>query len=414
MKILIAHSRYRSGAPSGENRVVDVESRALAEAGHEVALFERHSDEISSWSLPHKAALPALAVHNPAVRRDLLDVLTATRPDVVHVHNTFPMLSSAVLRACRDARVPVVATMHNYRLACASGDFFRGGAPCHACADGSVGAGVRHGCYRSSHAATVPVVTAMLAGRRSWRTLVSAYVFVSASQRDLLAGVGLPPERVFVKHNLVAPPRAVAPESAAARDHTVTYLGRLDEAKGAPLLMAAWDYFRAMRPGSTLRLAIAGDGRLADGIRAWAATRPTVDVLSHLSTADASAQVARSLAVVVPSAWEETFGLVAVEAMAAGVAPIAPARGSFPELITDRVDGVLVGPGDPVDLARAIAEVDRSPERFVAIGGCARRSYAAGFGREANLEQLIDIYRYAIAHPAVDLAPSIVVPGGRS
>ena len=189
MKIMIVHNRYRSTAPSGENRVVDTEAGALAALGHEVVRFERHSDDIETWSRARKAALPGRVVWSAEAHRDLAARLREDRPDVVHVHNTFPLLSPAVLHACRDARVPVVATIHNYKLACASGDFFRDGAVCHDCAGRLPGPAIRHGCYRGSRAATAPVALAMTAHRRAWRSLISAYIFISAAQRDLLTGL---------------------------------------------------------------------------------------------------------------------------------------------------------------------------------------------------------------------------------
>ena len=105
MKVMVAHSRYRTVAPSGENRVVDQECAALAELGHEVFRFERSSDDISGWPKPRQAVLPAMVVWNSAARHDLTEALRAFRPDVVHVHNTFPLLSPAVLHACRSERV---------------------------------------------------------------------------------------------------------------------------------------------------------------------------------------------------------------------------------------------------------------------------------------------------------------------
>src|ERR1700683_513139 len=128
MRILQVHNRYRSGAPSGENRVVDQEAQALAAAGHEVTRFGRGSDEIGHWPLAKKPPLPARTVGSRETFRDLKTTLREQRPEVVHVHNTFPLLSASVLYACRDARVPVVATIHNYRLACANGPAFRQGA----------------------------------------------------------------------------------------------------------------------------------------------------------------------------------------------------------------------------------------------------------------------------------------------
>ena len=266
MRILVAHSRYRSTAPSGENRVVDQETAALADLGHEVELFERRSDDIEGWSAVRKATLPAAVVWNSGTRRDLLAALRSNRPDVVHIHNTFPLLSASVLYACRDAGVPVVVTLHNYKLACASGDFFRDGAVCHDCASGAPIGAMRHGCYRNSRAATAPVALAAVANRRAWRTMVAAYACISAAQRGLLRGVGLPADRVFVRHNMI-PARAVV---SAPRRPEVMYAGRLDAAKGIPVLMAGWDRYLSAVGSPGISLVIAGSGLLEGDVRAWA------------------------------------------------------------------------------------------------------------------------------------------------
>jgi glycosyltransferase involved in cell wall biosynthesis len=397
MKVMVVHGRYRSSAPSGENTVVDRESAALAAAGHLVERFERDSDDIPAWPLARKLGLPARAVWNQEVRRSLTERLVSSRPDVVHVHNTFPLLSPTVLHACRDAEVPVVATLHNYKLLCASGDFFRDGRPCHDCASGSVLPGLARGCYRDSRAATLPVTCANVLHRRAWRELVSAYVFITAAQRELMAGLDLPSERVFVKHNSVPEP----PRGDGAPTHMVAYVGRLDAAKGIPLLQDAWDRFRAVHPGSALRLAIAGGGPLAAEVARWAEGHPSVELHGLLSPTGAARLIGRSRAVLVPSQWEETFGLVAVEAMAAGVPPVVPAHGSFPELVTDGHDGILFPPGDVDALAGVLAQVDTSPGRFAALGGRARATYLAGFNESDNLEQLLEVYEFAVAHPAV-------------
>ena len=179
---------------------------------------------------------------NPESRRDLAAVLPARRPDVVHLHNTFPLLSPAVLYACRDAGVPVVATIHNYKLACANGEFFRDGAVCHDCAAAAARPAVRHGCYRGSRAATMPVALATTAHRPAWRSLVSAYIFISASQRDLLAGVGPAAASGSSSGTISSLPRPAAGGPDAA---VVVYAGRLDAAKGVRLLMAGWDSYLA-------------------------------------------------------------------------------------------------------------------------------------------------------------------------
>jgi glycosyltransferase involved in cell wall biosynthesis len=396
MKILVVHGRYRSLAPSGENHVVDQERVALRAAGHEVDTFERHSDEIADWGLSRKALLPARAIRNGEVRRDLQRHLLRARPDVVHIHNTFPLLSASVLLACRDAEVPVVVTLHNYKLLCASGDFFREGQPCHDCANGSGLAALSRGCYRGSRIATLPVVLANGVNRPAWRTLVSAYIFISAAQRRLMSSLDLPADRVFVKHNFVPP----APCPTREPEHLVAYLGRLDAAKGVPLLLRGWEAFRARSPASRLRLVVAGSGPMDNEVREWASRHSTVDVAGLLSREEANDLLRRALVAVVPSQWEETFGLVAVEAMAAGVAPLAPASGSFPELVSDGVDGMLFRPGDPESIAMALCAVDRDPAHFIELGRKGRVTHEQRFGPEANVEQLLGIYRFAVDRPA--------------
>jgi glycosyltransferase involved in cell wall biosynthesis len=407
MKILLVHGRYRSTAPSGENHVVDQEAAALTHAGHVVTRFERHSDDIAQWSLARKAALPAQTLYNPATRRDIAEQLREDRPDVVHVHNTFPLITPSVLHACRDEGIPVVVTLHNYKLLCASGELFRDGKICHSCLDGRSQPAVRHGCYRGSTLATLPVVAGMHINRGSWQRLVSAYIFISAAQRELMRGLDLPVERVFVKHNFVPSPQP----QASTREHRITYLGRLDTAKGVPFLMHAWDAFVAERPATTLRLSIAGGGPLAEDVRAWAAAHPSVDAHGLLPRPDAATLLSRSLAAVVPSAWEETFGLVAVEAMAAGVAPIAPDHGAFPELISDGKDGVIYHPGDGPALVEVFRDVDDHPGKYAALGLAANRGYQARFTREINIEELLEIYRYAIRNPVTTRSADVLSNG---
>ena len=396
MRILLVHNRYRSGAPSGENRVVDQEGEALSALGHEVMRFGRSSDEIEQWSMAKKASIPARTIWSRETHRDLKEVLREHRPEVVHVHNTFPLLSDAVLYACRDERVPVVATMHNYRLVCSNGMFFRSGTVCHDCTHGLPVRAVVHGCYRESHAATVPVAVARSLYRQAWRSLVSAYVFISASQRDLHRGLGLAPDRVFVRYNLI-PRRSW---TRVARTPTVVYAGRLHEAKGVRLLMAGWDCYRRQSGEPGLNLVIVGGGPLEDEVAAWASTRPSVEMTGTVSGDRCAELISHARAVLLPSVWEETFGLVAVEAMAAGVPPIAAGHGSFTELIASGVDGVLFSPGDPAALALAIADVEKNPEQYEVYGDQARKTYEQRFDPQQSVAELLEIYRFAITHPA--------------
>lgn len=395
MRVVLLHNRYRSIAPSGETQVVEREGKALADMGHEVIWFERSSDEIEDWSRAKKAALPARLIWSREAHRDLTATLREHRPDVVHVHNTFPLFSPSVLYACRDARVPVVATIHNKRLICANGAFFRNGAVCHDCAEGPAIQGVMHGCYRGSRAASASVVLATSVHRRSWRSLVSAYVFASASQRDLLSGLGLDADRVFVKPHLI--PRKQMQN--VARGPHVMFAGRLEEAKGVRLLMAGWDSYRRGSGEAGLGLVIAGSGELQAEVAAWASARPSVNVVGRVDDARFGELMSSARAILLPSTCEETFGLVVVEAMAAGSPPIAAAHGAFVDLITPGVDGMLFPPGDPEALGLAIADVEARPEQYETYGAQARETYEKQFDPDRIMEELLDIYRFAITRP---------------
>ncbi|MFC7823820.1 glycosyltransferase [Streptomyces sp. NPDC057375] len=393
MHVLVVHNRYNSAQPSGENNVVDQEVALLRGAGHRVGVFERRSDDIAGRSLPGKVAVPLLVPWNPAVRRELAARLRAERPDVVHVHNVFPLLSPSVLAACADAGVPAVATLHNYTQVCPPGTLQREGRSCTEC----VGAAtplpaVRHGCYRNSRLATVPLAVGLSVNRRRWWSGVERFFCISAAQRDVLVAAGMPAERLAVKHNFVPDPDA---RRSGTGEH-VLYLGRLAEAKGVRLLMAAWDEVAA-GGGIGVPLVIAGTGPLEREVTAWAAGRDDVRYVGLYGPEQCRRAVARSVAVVAPSTWLEAFGLVVVEAMAAGVPTVAAGHGAFVELVEDGVTGLLHRPGETASLAACLRRVTAEPDRNRRMGLAARRRYEQGFSPAVGLERLVEGYRAAIA-----------------
>ncbi|MFF4781035.1 glycosyltransferase [Streptomyces griseorubiginosus] len=392
MHVLVVHNRYASAQPSGENKVVDQEVELLRSGGHRVELFERRSDDIGSMSLLAKAALPLRVPWNAAVRSELADRLRAERPDVVHVHNVFPLLSPAVLAACADAGVPAVATLHNYTQICPPGTLQRDGRPCTECVGSTPLPAVRHGCYRGSRLATVPLAVSLSANRKRWWSGVERFLCISGAQRDVLVNAGMPAERLAVKHNFVPDPDARRTDTG---EH-VLYLGRLAEAKGVRLLMAAWDEIAA-GGGVGVPLVIAGTGPLEAEVSAWAAGRDDVCWVGLLDTAECQKAIARSVAVVAPSTWLEAFGLVVVEAMAAGVPVVAAGHGAFVELVEDGVTGLLHRPGEPASLASGIRRIAAEPDRNRAMGEAARRRYEQGFSPAVGLDRLMEEYRTAIA-----------------
>ncbi|MEV5548328.1 glycosyltransferase [Streptomyces sp. NPDC052309] len=393
MHVLVVHNRYSSAQPSGENRVVDEEVGLLRAAGHRVDVFERRSDDIAGRSLVAKAAVPLLVPWNPAVRAELAARLRAERPDVVHVHNVFPLLSPAVLAACADAGVPAVATLHNYAQICPPGTLQRDGRLCTDCVGSAAPLpAVRHGCYRGSRLATVPLAVSLSVNRRRWWSGVERFFCISAAQRDVLVRSGMPPERLTVKHNFVPDPGA----RRAGAGEQLLFLGRLAEAKGVRLLMAAWDEITAAG-GVGVPLVLAGAGPLEREVTAWAAGRDDVRYVGLLDPAQCRQAVARSVAVVAPSMALETFGLVVAEAMAAGVPAVAAGHGAFVELVEDQVTGLLHRPGETASLASCIRRIATEPALNLRMGQAARRRYEQAFSPAVGLERLLEEYRTAIA-----------------
>ncbi|MFI6938012.1 glycosyltransferase [Streptomyces sp. NPDC050418] len=396
MHIVVVHNRYASAQPSGENNVVDQEVALLRAAGHRVELFERRSDDIHTRSLPGKAAVPLLVPWHPGVRRELAARLRADRPDVVHVHNVFPLLSPSVLAACADTGVPVVATLHNYTQVCPPGTLQRDGQACTECVGRSPLPAVRHGCYRGSRLATVPLAVSLRANRRRWWSGVDRFLCISAAQRDVLVAAGMPAERLAVKHNFVPEPG----RSRSGDGEHLLYLGRLAEPKGVRLLMTAWDALAA-DGGAGVPLMIAGTGPLESEVRAWAAGRDDVRYMGLLDQEQSRDAIARAVAVVAPSTWLEAFGLVVVEAMAAGVPAVAAGHGAFAELVEDGKTGLLHRPRDAESLAAGLRRATAEPDRNREWGEAARRRYARDFGPEVGLERLLDAYRTVMAQRTV-------------
>ena len=392
LRVLVVHNRYRSEQPSGENNVVDQEVALLTEAGHEVGRFERRSDDIAAMSLLGKAAVPLRVPWNAAVRAELAARLRAERPDVVHIHNTFPLLSPSVVAACADAGVPAVATLHNYTMVCPPGTLYRDGRVCTDCAGRLPLPAVRHGCYRDSRLATVPMAVNLAVNRRRWWSGVTRFFCISTAQRATLIEAGMPAGRLVVKHNFVADPGV---RRDGPGEH-VLYLGRLTAEKGVPLLMAAWDELAAAG-GLGMPLVLAGTGPLADDVARWARGRDDVSCLGLMSKQECRSLTARAAAVVVPSSWLEAFGLVVVEAMAAGVPAVASAHGAFVELVDDGVTGILHRPGDSGSLAAGLRSVVSSPRLNEQLGRAARRRYEQGFTPAVGLERLVASYLDAIS-----------------
>jgi glycosyltransferase involved in cell wall biosynthesis len=376
VKILVVHSRYRSGSASGENAVVADEARLLQEAGHEVHVFEASV----SGAFDALRAGPGI-IWDPGRAAAVRQLIRRYRPDVVHVHNLFPALSPAVIRAAAAEGAPVVMTLHNFRLMCLPATFLRDGRICEDCAGRLPWPGVVRGCYRGSRVQSAALATSLVLHR--WLGTferVRRFIAVSGFVREKYMEAGFDPSRIVVKPNFARPgPRREGPGAY------FLYLGRLSAEKGVATLLSAWRTDLG-------RLLVVGDGPEAPRLRRLAPAG--VEFVGTVPPEDARRFVADARAILVPSIWYEAFPRVVVEAYAAGVPVVASRIGALPELVEDGVTGLLVEPGDPVSWAAAIERMldDGLSEH---LGEGAYRAWATRYTPEANLRRLEEIYAAA-------------------
>lgn len=397
MKILLVHNFYGSSAPSGENTVYLAERDLLRAAGHEVIEFTRHSDEIRGRGGLGVLRGALSTPWNPFSLARLRETLQRERPQVMHVHNTFPLLSPAIFRAARGGGCATVLTLHNYRSFCASGIPERNGTPCTLCLDRkSVLPALRYGCYRNSRAATLPMAAMIALHRRlgTWQRDLDAFIALTSFQRELMVQAGLPARQVEVKPHFYADPPAPVPWSE--REPKVVYIGRLGEYKGVHVLVEAW---KRWGEGAPL-LEIIGDGPERGRLEAQAAGEggARIRFLGHLGFAETQGRLARASLLILPSLCFEGFPMVIREAFALGV-PVAGSRlGSIPCIVEEGVTGVLFQPGAPQDLVAKVQPLWGDREALRRQGDAARRCFEREYTAEKNELRLMEIYRKALGH----------------
>jgi len=404
VKILLVHNYYRSGIPSGENTVFEAEARLLESGGHTLERYTCSNDEIASRPLRTALTAALLTTANPFQAAALRARIAAFRPDVVHFHNTFPLLSPALLPAARASGCAVVATLHNYRLICAQGGLFRDGRICLDCLEQrSPWPGLRHACYRGSHPATLPVARMISTHlrRQTWAEAADALIVLTDFQKGLMQRAGIPAERLQVKPNFA---EAAAGLPWAEREDMAIYLGRICEEKGIWTLLQAWERLGAAAP----RLRIIGGGEALPELQrriAASGLSARVEAAGALPHAQAMQQLARARLLVYPSTWYEPFGMSIVEAYARGVPVLASRLGSLPDLVRAGVSGELFDAGDDAALAETVRALWQQPGRLQALAAGSLRCWQSDYGAQGNLARLETIYRLAIERRRKDRRP---------
>lgn len=381
MRILILHSTYESGPVSGENRVVQDEIGLLRSAGHDVESWTPTINEVA----PNRVHAAARSVWSSQATRRVKDLIKGFKPDVVHVHNMYPALSPSVIRAA-SSRVPLILTLHNYRLMCLPGTFLRAGAVCELCLGRLPWRGVLLRCYRGSLPASVAIGSS-LAGHRLSNTFESVTTFLAISEfvRSKHVEGGFPGTKIRVKPHFCWP--GVRRTSAGSY---FLYLGRLSPEKGPLFLAANWRTEWG-------RLVIAGDGPQREAIKERA--RPGVELIGSVPPDEAATLVSNARSLLMPSICYEGAGKVALEAYAAGVPVVASRMGGIPEVVKEGSTGFLVDPENHSQWSHAIGSL-MDDDLTTSMGNQAYEYWQEAFTPEQGVRHLEAAYADVIEEAA--------------
>ncbi|MER3490969.1 MAG: glycosyl transferase family 1 [Mastigocladus sp. ERB_26_2] len=381
MHILTIHNYYQ--IRGGEDECHEAEVRLLRERGHHVEVHEENNDRMAALSNFSKLTK---TIWSQETYQTVKHLLKEQPYDVVHVQNFFPLISPSVYYAAKAEGVPVVQTLHNYRLLCPNALFFRNGNICQDCLGQFIPyPGVLHGCYRNSQIASGGVAT-MLAVHRAintWTKMVDLYIALTEFARQKFIAGGLPAEKIVVKPNFVSPEPVVGNGSGGY----ALYVGRLSVEKGIDTLLKAWEHL-----GSQIPLFIVGDGPLADQVVEAAKRHSGVEWLGRKPMSQVHDLMGEARFLVFPSKWYETFGRVAVEAFAKGTPVIAASIGAIAELVDSGRTGLHFRPGDPDDLIAKVEWMLANPVKLAYMRQEARAEFEAKYTAEQNYQKLMEIY----------------------
>ena len=384
--VAVVHNRYQWSG--GEDRVFEFEAGLLEAAGLRVHRFEIHNDIVNTMN---RAQLAIRTLWSRQSHADFEAAFRSIEPDVVHVHNTLPLVSASVFAAARRAGAAVVQTLHNYRMICPSATLFRDGKPCEACVTQPLAiSGIRHACYRNSRPATAVVAGTTFVHRTlgTYARNVDRFIALTDFARQKLIEGGLPTHQIVVKPNFTLP----ATEHRAAVGNAALFVGRLSEEKGIRTLLEAWK-----RHSDLPLLRIAGDGPLRAVAESAARSHDRITVLGELDSHEVQTEMRNAALLVFPSIWYEPFGLTIIEAFSVGLPVVASRTGSVAELVSDGETGLIFTPGDVDGLAASVRRLTTDRTLNANLGDGALRQYEDRYTPAANKDLLLRIYSDAIA-----------------
>ena len=394
MKVLLIHNFYQSSSPSGEDTVYRNEAAMLRDNGIEVIQYERHNDDISGTFKKIKTAFNM--VWSKETYGELRELIKKEKPDLAHFHNIWYSISPSAYYACKDSGVPVVQTLHNFRMFCANGLLLRDDRVCGDCIGKFPWRGAAHACFRNSRLYSLPVVASEIIHgmRKTWTNAIDSYIALTEFGKNKFIQCGLPSGRIFVKPNFLADP----PSPDYRMGAYALYLGRLSEEKGLDVLMNAVILYNRMT-SAPLKIMIIGDGPLKGRLENMAKTGNlfNVEFQGRRDFNQCLDLLAGSCFMIMPSICYENFPMAVREAFACGKPVIASRLGALAEIVQEQSTGLLFKAGDSADLAEKMRWMMENEDACIKMGKNARTEFENKYTAERNFDSLMDIYRKTIS-----------------
>ena len=388
MKVLQVHNFYR--IRGGECSVVHAEKALLESRSIKVVPYYRDSRDIDDWGFLSKTGMLLDITYSRSVAADLESVVRYERPDVAHIHNVFPLLTPSVYRTLKRCGVPVVQTVHNFRMLCPNGQFYVRGRICETCQEKGFFAAIKKRCMQDSFLISTAYAAAIA---RAWKNGIfpndtDIYIALNNFFAKKLIQYGVDESRIRTLGNFVSGMREAVPE----KGNYVLYLGRLSREKGLHTLLRAWESV----DGVVLK--IAGSGPLENEVASIAKRlgASKVQMLGHVSGELKQNLIERALCMVVPSVWYENFPISVVEAMSCGTPVVASRIGGLPDMVKHEVSGLLFNSGDEEGLAMMINRVITDREFMMNLARNALNEARSNLQSQKHYEGLMDIYRQAM------------------
>ncbi len=383
LKVLIVHNYYQ--IPGGEDTVVANEKRMLEDHGHKVILYNRNNLELKVISKFRKVLLPCVIIFNLRTYREVMRIIRENEIDIVHVHNTLPLISPSVYYAAYSMNVPIIQTIHNYRFLCPGATFYRNGHICEECMEKGLGCAVKYGCYRKSRMQTLVCVINAKIHRLTGIYGKLNYICLTEFIKNKMLNIKqIKPDNVFVKPNFMDCEAAVLPYKN--RKNQFVYAGRLDKLKGIDLLFEAWKQIESEE--DYLTLIICGTGPMEKWCKAYVKKNglKTIDMRGFVSNIEARRIIAESKALILPTQWYETFPMTIVEAYSVGTPVIISDIDNVGNLIEEGVTGYRFKHNSAEHLKEVMTKSDFD------ICDSTIKEYQIAYTGEINYLKLINIY----------------------